>query len=54
MDYYTKKNGIAVQVLRGLGVELDHLRTLTAQHILQTEAQAKRVSETPLVEEFAR
>ncbi len=48
--------GIAVNVLRGLGVNLDRVRTQTARNILQTQAQSKekqkKESKTPLVDQL--
>ncbi len=48
--------GIAVNVLRGLGVNLERVRTQTARNILQTQAQskdkAKKESKTPLVDQL--
>ncbi len=48
--------GIAVNVLRGLGVNLDRVRTQTARNILQTQAQTKekqkKESKTPLVDQL--
>ena len=48
--------GIAVNVLRGLGINLDRVRTQTARNILQTQAQtkekAKKESKTPLVDQL--
>jgi ATP-dependent Clp protease ATP-binding subunit ClpC len=48
--------GIAVNVLRGLGVNLDRVRTQTARNILQSQAQSKskkkEESKTPLVDQL--
>ncbi|MCC6168396.1 MAG: ATP-dependent Clp protease ATP-binding subunit [Caldilineaceae bacterium] len=48
--------GIAVNVLRGLGINLDRVRTQTARNILQTQAQSKekqkKESKTPLVDQL--
>ncbi len=48
--------GIAVNVLRGLGVNLDRVRTQTARNILQTQAQSKekqkKESKTPLMDQL--
>jgi ATP-dependent Clp protease ATP-binding subunit ClpC len=48
--------GIAVNVLRGLGINLDRVRTQTARNILQTQAQTKekqkKESKTPLVDQL--
>ncbi|RME80348.1 MAG: AAA family ATPase, partial [Caldilineae bacterium] len=48
--------GIAVNVLRGLGVSLDRVRTQTARSILQTQRQPaehkKAESDTPLVDQL--
>ncbi|MEZ4656428.1 MAG: ATP-dependent Clp protease ATP-binding subunit [Caldilineaceae bacterium] len=48
--------GIAVNVLRGLGINLDRVRTQTARNILQSQAQskekAKKESKTPLVDQL--
>ena len=49
--------GIAVNVLRGLGVNLDRVRTQTARNILQTQAaqskdKQKKESKTPLVDQL--
>lgn len=47
--------GIAVNVLRGLGVSLDRLRTQTARSILQTQQlpeSKKSESDTPLVDQL--
>ena len=49
--------GIAVNVLRGLGVSLDRVRTQTARTILQTRKQQaggkqKSESDTPLVDQL--
>ncbi len=48
--------GIAVNVLRGLGVNLDRVRTQTARNILQSQAQSKskekKESKTPLVDQL--
>jgi len=33
--------GIAVNVLRGLGINLDRVRTQTARNLLQNQAQSK-------------
>jgi ATP-dependent Clp protease ATP-binding subunit ClpC len=48
--------GIAVNVLRGLGINLDRVRTQTARNILQSHAQSKekqkKESKTPLVDQL--
>ncbi len=48
--------GIAVNVLRGLGINLDRVRTQTARNILQSQAQSKdkqkKESKTPLVDQL--
>lgn len=48
--------GIAVNVLRGLGINLDRVRTQTARNILQNQAQSKdkqkKESKTPLVDQL--
>ena len=48
--------GIAVNVLRGLGVNLDRVRTQTARNILQSQSQTKekqkKESKTPLVDQL--
>ncbi len=48
--------GIAVNVLRGLGINLDRIRTQTARNILQSQSQAKekqkKESKTPLVDQL--
>ena len=47
--------GVAVNVLRGLGVNLDRLRTPTARNILQNQSQEKdkkKESKTPLVDQL--
>jgi ATP-dependent Clp protease ATP-binding subunit ClpC len=48
--------GIAVNVLRGLGINLDRVRTQTARNILQSQAQTKdkqkKESKTPLVDQL--
>ncbi len=47
--------GVAVNVLRGLGVNLDRLRTQTARNILQSQSQEKdkkKESKTPLVDQL--
>ena len=48
--------GIAVNVLRGLGVNLDKVRTQTARNLLQSQAQTKekqkKESKTPLVDQL--
>ena len=48
--------GIAVNVLRGLGVNLDQVRTQTVRNILQSlaqsESQKKEESKTPLVDQL--
>jgi ATP-dependent Clp protease ATP-binding subunit ClpC len=48
--------GIAVNVLRGLGINLDRVRTQTARNILQTQSQAKekqkKESKTPLMDQL--
>ncbi len=47
--------GVAVNVLRGLGVNLDSLRTQTARNILQNQPQdkdKKKESKTPLVDQL--
>ena len=48
--------GVAVNVLRSLGVDLDRVRTQTARNILQSQAQLqkreKRESKTPLVDQL--
>ena len=48
--------GIAVNVLRGLGINLDRVRTQTARNILQTQAQSKekqkKESKTPLMDQL--
>ena len=47
--------GIAVNILRGLGVSLDRVRTQTARSILQTQQQpepSKSESDTPLVDQL--
>lgn len=48
--------GIAVNVLRGLGVNLDRVRTQTARNILQSQAQSKdkqkKESKTPLMDQL--
>jgi ATP-dependent Clp protease ATP-binding subunit ClpC len=50
--------GIAVNVLRGLGINLDRVRTQTARNILQTQAQSKekqkKESKTPLMDQLGR
>ncbi|HMN26987.1 MAG TPA: ATP-dependent Clp protease ATP-binding subunit [Caldilineaceae bacterium] len=50
--------GIAVNVLRGLGINLDRVRTQTARNILQNQAQSKeqkkKESKTPLVDQLGR
>jgi ATP-dependent Clp protease ATP-binding subunit ClpC len=50
--------GIAVNVLRGLGINLDRVRTQTARNILQTQQQSKekqkKESKTPLVDQLGR
>jgi len=48
--------GIAVNVLRGLGINLDRVRTQTARNLLQNQAQSKekqkKESKTPLVDQL--
>ena len=48
--------GIAVNVLRGLGINLDRVRTQTARNILQNQTQSKeqkkKESKTPLVDQL--
>jgi len=48
--------GIAVNVLRGLGVNLDRVRTQTARNILQSQVQnkdkQKKESKTPLMDQL--
>jgi len=48
--------GIAVNVLRGLGINLDRVRTQTARNLLQSQAQSKekqkKESKTPLVDQL--
>lgn len=48
--------GIAVNVLRGLGINLDRVRTQTARNILQNQAQTKekqkKESKTPLMDQL--
>ena len=48
--------GIAVNVLRGLGINLDRVKTQTARNILQNQAQSKekqkKESKTPLVDQL--
>ena len=48
--------GIAVNVLRGLGINLDRVRTQTARNLLQSQAQTKekqkKESKTPLVDQL--
>lgn len=48
--------GIAVNVLRGLDINLDRVRTQTARNILQSQAQTKekqkKESKTPLVDQL--
>ncbi len=48
--------GIAVNVLRGLGINLDRIRTQTARNILQSQAQnkerQKKESKTPLTDQL--
>lgn len=48
--------GIAVNVLRGLGINLDRVRTQTARNILQSQSQSKekqkKESKTPLVDQL--
>ena len=48
--------GIAVNVLRGLGINLDRVRTQTARNILQNQAQSKekqkKESKTPLMDQL--
>ncbi len=48
--------GIAVNVLRGLGINLDRVRQQTARNILQTQSQAKekqkKESKTPLMDQL--
>ncbi len=48
--------GIAVNVLRGLGINLDRVRTQTARNILQNQSQSKeqkkKESKTPLVDQL--
>jgi len=48
--------GIAVNVLRGLGINLDKVRTQTARNLLQSQAQTKekqkKESKTPLVDQL--
>ncbi len=50
--------GIAVNVLRGLGINLDRVRTQTARNILQTQQQSKekqkKESKTPLMDQLGR
>jgi ATP-dependent Clp protease ATP-binding subunit ClpC len=50
--------GIAVNVLRGLGINLDRVRTQTARNILQNQSQSKeqkkKESKTPLVDQLGR
>jgi len=49
-------DGIAVNVLRGLGVNLDRVRTQTARNVLQTQAETKqkkkKESNTPLIDQL--
>ncbi len=47
--------GIAVNVLRGLGINLDRVRTQTARNILQSQSQQKdkkKDSKTPLMDQL--
>ena len=48
--------GVAVNVLRGLGINLDRVRTQTARNILQSQSQSKekqkKESKTPLVDQL--
>jgi ATP-dependent Clp protease ATP-binding subunit ClpC len=48
--------GIAVNVLRGLGISLERVRTQTARNLLQNQAQTKekqkKESKTPLVDQL--